>query len=257
MANRRMFHAAVVESDAFLALPPKAQALYFHLGMHSDDDGFINRARQLAKSGFGGEKTLALLAEKGFILMLEDLVVQRHFRLANALKSDREGNLQYPEQARKLYITRDKCYTLEPEEGLLSLWEIKQKFLDKHRKTKNSKLENESASANSKLESNRTELNVTELNRTELNRAEENAAGVGGDGARSLNRMNGQLGQGVILLNDLEQERLLDLLGLDGFDYYVKKLSDFILANDAQVNNHFATIIKWAKQDRRISNDCE
>ena len=39
MAERRMFHTTVVESDAFLDLPLQAQALYFHLGMHADDDG--------------------------------------------------------------------------------------------------------------------------------------------------------------------------------------------------------------------------
>lgn len=33
MANKRMFSVDVVETDAFLDLPPKVQALYFHLGM--------------------------------------------------------------------------------------------------------------------------------------------------------------------------------------------------------------------------------
>lgn len=33
MANKRMFSVDVVETDAFLDLPPKTQALYFHLGM--------------------------------------------------------------------------------------------------------------------------------------------------------------------------------------------------------------------------------
>lgn len=33
MANKRMFSVDVVETDAFLDLPPKTQALYFHLGI--------------------------------------------------------------------------------------------------------------------------------------------------------------------------------------------------------------------------------
>ncbi len=246
MANRRMFHAAVVESDAFLAKPPRAQARYFHLGMHSDDDGFINRARQLAKCGFGGEKTLKLLEEKGLLFLFQDVVVLRHFRQANTLKNDREQPAQCPDLARKIYITQDKCYTLNPDNGITSLWESKRDILEKKRKKMDSK----------KIP-NRTKPNQTKLNRTELNRTEENDAVGDQGGTLKLNRMNGQLGQGVILLADWEQERLLDLLGLDGFDYYVKKLSDFIVLNDAQVNNHFATIIKWAKQDRRISDDCE
>lgn len=39
---RRMFHSDIVESDAFLDLPFSAQALYLHLGMAADDDGFVN-----------------------------------------------------------------------------------------------------------------------------------------------------------------------------------------------------------------------
>ena len=39
MAERRMFHTAVVEADAFLDLPLSTQVLYFHLGMQADDDG--------------------------------------------------------------------------------------------------------------------------------------------------------------------------------------------------------------------------
>lgn len=249
MANRRMFHAAVVESDAFLAMPPRAQALYFHLGMHCDNDGFTNRARQLAKRSFGGEKMLNLLVEKGFLIMLEDLVVVRHFRLANALKNDRECTLQYPELAQKLYITGDKSYTLEPEEGMLSLWETKQQFLEKILARRSSNLEHREE----KRKENK--IKVNKIKEEKVSVAPLDA--VDAAGGHTLNRMSGQLGQGVILLADWEQERLLDLLGLDGFDYYVKKLSDFILANDAQVNNHFATILKWAKQDRRILDDCE
>ena len=39
MAEKRMFHTAVVEADAFLDLPLSTQVLYFHLGMQADDDG--------------------------------------------------------------------------------------------------------------------------------------------------------------------------------------------------------------------------
>lgn len=42
MANRRMFSLDVVDTDAFIDMPVTAQALYFHLGMRADDDGFIS-----------------------------------------------------------------------------------------------------------------------------------------------------------------------------------------------------------------------
>ena len=66
MVERRMFHTAVVESDAFLDLPPGAQALYFHLGMHADDDGEQGERRRWRKqrparvAGVGGRRSRAV-----------------------------------------------------------------------------------------------------------------------------------------------------------------------------------------------------
>ena len=46
MAERRMFAKTIIDSDAFLNMPLSAQALYFHLSMRADDDGFINNAKK-------------------------------------------------------------------------------------------------------------------------------------------------------------------------------------------------------------------
>lgn len=46
MANKRMFSKAIIDSDMFLDMPKSAQALYFHLGMRADDDGFLDNAKR-------------------------------------------------------------------------------------------------------------------------------------------------------------------------------------------------------------------
>lgn len=46
MANKRMFNIKIVDSDAFLDMPLSAQALYFHLNMRADDDGFIGNPKR-------------------------------------------------------------------------------------------------------------------------------------------------------------------------------------------------------------------
>lgn len=66
---------------------------------------------------------------------------------------------------------------------------------------------------------------------------------------RKLKKMNGELGQGVVNLSEYQIDRLLDMMGIDMFDHYVKKLSDFIIREDASVKNHFQTIIKWWTED--------
>lgn len=61
MADRRMFHKNVVESDAFLDMPTSAQALYFHIGMYADDDGFVNGPRRIARLIGASNEDLQLL----------------------------------------------------------------------------------------------------------------------------------------------------------------------------------------------------
>ena len=50
MANKRMFSKAIIDSDMFLDMPKSAQALYFHLGMRADDDGFLDNAKKIMRS---------------------------------------------------------------------------------------------------------------------------------------------------------------------------------------------------------------
>jgi hypothetical protein len=47
MAQRRMFSSQIVSSDEFLEMPLTSQALYFHLGMSADDDGFVSPRKVL------------------------------------------------------------------------------------------------------------------------------------------------------------------------------------------------------------------
>ena len=61
--------------------------------------------------------------------------------------------------------------------------------------------------------------------------------------------VGGTLGKGVVLLSDEQLGDLLDLLGLEVFNYYADKLSTFIIENNAKVANHYETILKWWRQD--------
>ena len=57
------------------------------------------------------------------------------------------------------------------------------------------------------------------------------------------------LGQGVVFLSEAQINELVELLGVDGFDYYVDKLATFIVDRGAKVRNHYATILKWWEED--------
>jgi hypothetical protein len=61
--------------------------------------------------------------------------------------------------------------------------------------------------------------------------------------------VGGELGKGVVALSNTQVSDLLDKMGIDIFDYYVEKLAKFIIKNDAQVKNHYETILKWWRED--------
>ena len=63
--------------------------------------------------------------------------------------------------------------------------------------------------------------------------------------------MGGTLGRNVVLLTDEQFNSLLDKLGLDAFNHYVDKLATFIIEKGAKVSNHYATILKWAREDAK------
>ena len=59
-------------------------------------------------------------------------------------------------------------------------------------------------------------------------------------------------GKGVVFLSGEQIADLLERLDLETFNYYVDKLSNFIINNDAKVKNHYETILKWWRQDSAI-----
>ena len=69
---------------------------------------------------------------------------------------------------------------------------------------------------------------------------------------RNVNVIGGNLGKNVVFLSENQIEDMLDKMGLDTFDYYVDKLSSFIIKNGAHVKNHYETILQWWEQDGAI-----
>ena len=99
MAQRRMFSLAVTDTDVFLDMPVSTQALYFHLGMHGDDDGFVGSPKKIMRAAGCGNDDLKLLAAKGFIIPFDSgVVVLRDWKLNNTLKNDRYRETLYQEE---------------------------------------------------------------------------------------------------------------------------------------------------------------
>jgi len=96
MAQRRMFSSVITSSARFVKMPHEAQALYFHLGIHADDDGVVEAFPIMRILG-SAEDNLKILAAKQFIRVLnEDLVsLIMDWCEHNLIRSDRKKDSIY------------------------------------------------------------------------------------------------------------------------------------------------------------------
>jgi predicted phage replisome organizer len=71
-----------------------------------------------------------------------------------------------------------------------------------------------------------------------------------------LETMGGTLGQGVLRLTKKQNESLLETLSFDEYNYYLKRLSDYIIIHpDYTIKSHYKKILEWVEQDRRCDNE--
>ncbi len=113
MAERRMFAKTIIDSDAFLDMPLSTQCLYFHLSMRADDDGFINNPKKIQRMIAASEDDLKLLVLKKFIIPFESgIVVIKHWKIHNYIRSDRYKETVYQEEKSSLELKDNNAYTI-------------------------------------------------------------------------------------------------------------------------------------------------
>lgn len=116
MAERRMFAKTIIDSDAFLDMPISTQALYFHLGMRADDDGFLNNAKKIQRTIGCSDDDLKILFSKNFIISMGDgICVIKHWKVHNLIQKDRYKPTNYLELKDKLSIKNNNVYTMDTE----------------------------------------------------------------------------------------------------------------------------------------------
>lgn len=116
MAERRMFAKTIIDSDMFLDMPLSAQALYFHLSMRADDDGFLNNSQKIIRMINASKNDYDMLLIKQFIIQFDDgICVIKHWRIHNYIRNDRYKPTMYQEQAKCLTINSNKSYSIVVE----------------------------------------------------------------------------------------------------------------------------------------------
>lgn len=235
MADKRMFTQKIIDSDAFLDMPLSSQALYFHLNMRADDDGFVNNPKRVQRTIGASEDDLKLLVVKRFVIGFDSgVIVIKHWKMHNTLRKDRYNPTQYQEELQTLALKENNSYTERVVDTLATTWQPNGNQLEpQYSRDKVSK----------------DKYSVVECS---IGHGDSDNGSKCGKQCGKLEKMQGSLGKGVVFLTEEQIEALLDEIGIDAFDRYVAKLADFIIDKNANIKNHYETILKWYKEDATI-----
>ena len=231
MAERRMFAKTIIDSDAFIDMPLSTQALYFHLSMRADDDGFINNPKKIQRMVGASDDDLKVLVMKRFIIPFESgIVVIKHWKIHNYIRNDRYKPTVYAEE-KKLIETKDNgAYTEAETIGIPSVNQAAYQMDTQVRVGKDrDRIGQDSLVEGSVDDDSNTPPDYDTL------------------------KCIGGIGRNVVYLTDRQFESLLDRLGLDAFNRYVDRLSTFIIDKDAHIKNHYEMILKWHKEDTAVA----
>ncbi len=113
MAERRMFSKSVIDSDAFMDMPLSAQALYFHLAIRADDDGFLGNPKMVMRMICASEDDLKLLIAKNFIITFcSGVIVITHWKMHNYIRTDRYKETIHKDEKELLSLKNNGMYTI-------------------------------------------------------------------------------------------------------------------------------------------------
>lgn len=223
MAERRMFAKTIIDSDAFLDMPLSSQALYFHLSMRADDEGFINNPRKIQRMIGSSDDDLRILMAKNFILAFESgVIVIKHWKIHNYIRNDRFKPTMYQDEKALLSEKENKSYSLDdvgiPSDNQLSYQLDTQVRLGKDR-----------------LGKVRDRKDITPSEKTPK--------------AKPVRHKYGPYQN--VLLSDVDMGKVKNEFPND-YDERIERLSEYMASTGKSYKNHLATIRNWAKRDRTV-----
>lgn len=224
MAEKRMFTQKIIDSDAFLDMPLSTQALYFHLNMRADDDGFINNPKRIQRTIGASEDDLKLLIAKRFVICFENgVIVIKHWRMHNTLRKDRYNPTQYQEQFALLDVKDNNAYT---EKDMATTWQPNGNQLATQYSIDKYSIDKKSIVEDSVSESDDSEPPTKP--------------------AKPVKHKHGEYNN--VLLTDDEFLKLQK--EFPDYAERIERLSSYVASSGKSYKSHYATIRNWARKDQ-------
>ena len=219
MAERRMFAKTIIDSDAFMDMPLSTQALYFHLSMRADDEGFINNPKKIQRMIGASDDDLKVLILKRFILPFDSgVVVIKHWRIHNYIRNDRFKPTVYTEEKALLESKENGSYTEAGVDGIPDDNQVVYQMDTQYR-----------------LGEDRDSI---ELGKGSLGEDKP---------PHATRHKYGQYDN--VLLSDEDYTKLQDEFPND-YQERIERLSEYIASTGKSYKSHLATIRAWARKDK-------
>jgi hypothetical protein len=208
-----MFTKKITDADEFITLPSSTQALYLHLCMSADDDGFNNQVQMSMFKAHASIDDVKILLAKRFILQFENgVIVIKHWRMANALRKDRYTKTNYKEELSRLRIKENGAYTMTDTADELRL-----------------------------------------PDGCQMVATDKGSIGKGSIGKGSIGESEGAQKYRYGIFNNvkLTEDELQTLIEEypDSYQEKIENLSQYMKSKGTYYHDHFATIMKWARED--------
>ena len=222
MAERRMFAKTIIDSDAFLDMPLSTQALYFHLSMRADDDGFINNAKKIQRMIGASDDDLKVLLMKRFLLPFESgVVVIKHWKIHNYIRNDRYKPTIYTDERSALDVKANGAYTERQPLGIPDGYQMDTQY----------------------------RLGEVRSGQDSVGEVIEEAAPP--PSPKPVRHKYGAYKN--VLLSDEDYTKLQAEFPRD-WSERIERLSEYIASTGKSYKNHLATIRSWARKDKPKSS---
>lgn len=254
MAERRMFAKTIIDSDLFLDMPLSTQCLYFHLSMRADDDGFINNPKKIQRMIGCNDDDLKVLISKQFIIPFESgIVVIKHWKIHNYIRSDRYKETIYLEEKSNLIITQNKEYELGiPNDNQVVYQEVD------NRETVG--IPN-GYSLDTQARLGKARLGQVSLGKASIETARESDSINTVDTVDNIDSLEGFDVDAVFILNHYlpnisirDKKRILTALKETGNDIYYLEEKIFVLKERDNINSIAGFLVKAIKDDYKLKN---
>ena len=112
MAEKRMISSKITDHDNFTTLPATAQALYLHLVISADDDGFCAQTNSAMLKAHAKKKDLDELVKRKYLIRFPNGVCAiKHWKMQNTIRADRYHKTEYQEEKAQLFTKPNGAYT--------------------------------------------------------------------------------------------------------------------------------------------------